>query len=198
MATVRKTSRLLARRLRRAQGGDFSDKDDPEAPDSEPDAPEPYAHKPKQPGPSMSRPPPAAKSKEARAQTISGPSKSKEQRTQKYSPPGPVPSARSGPPVPEPSPLSALLSPGQPSDYESLLNKKGRASLLRKIIFPKSIEEYLNEYQKYQAGAAATARRVETAQSKVSRVRAFLYFLSRKKQNLYTWAFMADMDAVRQ
>lgn len=196
MATVRKTSRLLARRLRRAQGGDFSDKDDPEAPDSEPDAPEPYAHKPKQPGPSMSRPPPAAKSKEARAQTISGPSK--EQRTQKYSPPGPVPSARSGPPVPEPSPWSALLSPGQPSDYESLLNKKGRASLLRKIIFPKSIEEYLNEYQKYQAGAAATARRVETAQSKVSRVRAFLYFLSRKKQNLYTWAFMADMDAVRQ
>lgn len=105
-------------------------------------------------------------------------------------PPTPASPSCSAPPAPEPSSSSGPPVPGQ--------EERGRASVLRKIIFPKSIEEYLDEYQRFQAGAAASGRRAESTKSKVSREKAFLYSLSRKKRDLYTWLFMSDLDDVRR
>ena len=129
-----------------------------------------------------------------------GPSKSKG-RVKEAKKPKPL-SKRADPGPSSSSSSSAQPEvPGPPSSephYEALLEKKGRASMLRKITFPSSIEEYLNEYQKYQAGAAPVGRNAEAAQSKVSRVRSFLYFMAQSKQDLWQWLFLGDTDKVRR
>ncbi|KAL2102329.1 hypothetical protein ACEWY4_001497 [Coilia grayii] len=213
LATVRRSYRLVSRRLRRSRVASSRAEEAP----SELESPQPGPQGPEELRPSSSKPASSPAPRQSHVQ------KSKKSATaalgsvSRSATPA-LPTTRSGPPVPGPSsrhepkkkadpgptPASCSAAPvpscsdSASGQYQALLEKKGRANILRKIVFPKSIVDSLNEYRSYQAGAAATGRRAESAQSKVSRVRAFLYFLARQKKDLWNWMFMADMDGVRR
>ncbi|TNN29881.1 hypothetical protein EYF80_059969 [Liparis tanakae] len=73
---------------------------------------------------------------------------------------------------------------------------KGRASAMRHLVLPHSIEQFLADYAAYQRGIRPTLKQAENATSKVSRVRSFLFHLSAGKSNLASWAFLNDMPAI--
>ncbi|KAL2102378.1 hypothetical protein ACEWY4_001546 [Coilia grayii] len=215
LATVRRSYRLVSRRLRRSRVASSRAEEAP----SEPESPQPGPQGPEELCPSSSKPASSSaprqshvqKSKKSATAALGSVSRSATPAlpTTRSGLPVPGPSSRHEPkkkadPGPAPAPASCSAAPvpscsdSASGQYQALLEKKGRANILRKIVFPKSIEDSLNEYRSYQAGAAATGRRAESAQSKVTRVRAFLYFLARQKKDLWNWMFMADMDGVRR
>lgn len=58
-------------------------------------------------------------------------------------------------------------------------------------------EAYLEEYRSFQTGSLPSSKRVENAISKYSRIKSFLYFLSRGKSELCSWLFLHDIERIQ-
>lgn len=180
LSSARRRNRILTRRLGGAAGGAASSEEEQEE--------------------EVSTEPPQAPSAPCTAKAASPAAKSPAKGAIPQRPDAPSTAALS---TPETSAAGhatpAQSSPGlEKQDYLSLLAKKGQSSLLRRLVFPSSIEEYLAEYLKYQAGSATTGRVYESALSKLSQVRAFIYYMVQNKKELWKWLFLSDTETIRR
>ncbi|XP_041929933.1 uncharacterized protein LOC121694073 [Alosa sapidissima] len=216
----RRRSRALARRLRRLNPGApiSEEEEEPAEPDVEPPQPEGSEEEEPEPQPvpsglSAKTPTPATASRRRGQRGAT----SRRQRAPNVTAPSPA-----APTVPaqvvkkEPISTTAAATPAAAklaaaklatattaaatteTEFEDVSKGKGRASGLRNIKFPESIEAYLAEYQAHHSGTASSGRARETALSKVSRVRSFLFFLAQRKKDVWNWLFLDNPGGLRR
>ncbi|KAJ8335332.1 hypothetical protein SKAU_G00386740 [Synaphobranchus kaupii] len=86
--------------------------------------------------------------------------------------------------------------PGSARRKLSFGSGSGKGSTVRFIQLPDSIEDYLDEYREFQEGVEPTDKQQENVQSKVSRIEAFLEFMSVGQTDLWTWSFLCQPQRI--
>ncbi|XP_031135521.1 uncharacterized protein LOC116036173 [Sander lucioperca] len=84
------------------------------------------------------------------------------------------------------------------TNLKKLFRGSGRSPGIRNLKFPPSIEDYLQDYQRYHEGSCPTAKQLENAQSNVSRVRSFIFYLAKGRTELFSWLFLRNINGIQK
>ncbi|XP_031167370.1 uncharacterized protein LOC116058682 isoform X7 [Sander lucioperca] len=90
------------------------------------------------------------------------------------------------------------MEQGPGTSLKNLFQGSGRSPGMRNLKFPPSIENYLRDYQRYHEGSCPTAKQLENALSKVSRVRSFIFYLAKGQTELFSWLFLRNIDGIQK
>ncbi|MEQ2312217.1 hypothetical protein AMECASPLE_028570 [Ameca splendens] len=74
----------------------------------------------------------------------------------------------------------------------------GKGNLMRRIILPQSMELYLKWFQKFHTSTQATPKMIEAAKLRVSRVKAFLQYMSEGQQKISDWTFLHNVERIKK
>ncbi|KAJ8396807.1 hypothetical protein AAFF_G00014060 [Aldrovandia affinis] len=80
--------------------------------------------------------------------------------------------------------------------WKLLFGGSGKGSTVRFITFPDSIENYLDEYRRFQEGVEPTDKQQENVTSKISQIKAFLEYMSTGHMDLWTWNFLCQPQRI--
>ncbi|KAK5610320.1 hypothetical protein CRENBAI_007061 [Crenichthys baileyi] len=69
----------------------------------------------------------------------------------------------------------------------------GKGNLMRHIVLPESMELYLKRFAEFHTSTQATPKMLEAAKSRVSRVKAFLHFMSEGQKKISDWTFLHNV-----
>ncbi|TDH11126.1 hypothetical protein EPR50_G00082360 [Perca flavescens] len=83
------------------------------------------------------------------------------------------------------------------TNLKNLFWGSGHSPGIRNLKFPPSIED-LQDYQRYHEGSCPTSKQLENAQSNVSRVRSFIFYLAKGQTELFSWLFLRNIDGIQK